>query len=204
MLLNLSRDQLDRVNEVRMLAQRWRDAMIARCVTGDGGRQRRRSARRLGAQAQDEPKPHGRARTFCSSPQGSCGTRTRRGARRAAGGSPSTSSGMVVHVRILPSGARRALDAGRPRAERRSYPSDLSVLAGALQPCERCDGRGGRSVLGTDEAVALEAMRSVSEVEGRFSTVRVDGVSARLLLAKNPAGWAELLGSARTTPRSRL
>jgi len=48
-------------------------------------------------------------------------------------------------------------------------------------------------VLGTDEAVALEAMRSVSEVEGRFSTICYEGVSARLLLAKNPAGWAELL-----------
>ena len=48
-------------------------------------------------------------------------------------------------------------------------------------------------VLGVDEAAALEAMRSVSEVEGRFSMIRYKDVFARLLLAKNPAGWAELL-----------
>ncbi len=48
-------------------------------------------------------------------------------------------------------------------------------------------------VLGTDEADAIAAMAGLSEVEGRFAKVVHDGVSARLLLAKNPAGWAELL-----------
>ena len=46
-LLNLSRDQLDRTNEVRMLAGRWRRA-LAGADRDDGGGQRRRPARRLG------------------------------------------------------------------------------------------------------------------------------------------------------------
>jgi hypothetical protein len=49
------------------------------------------------------------------------------------------------------------------------------------------------SVFGVGEADALRSMSTVREVEGRFSVVRVDGVATRLLLAKNPAGWAELL-----------
>jgi UDP-N-acetylmuramyl tripeptide synthase len=46
---------------------------------------------------------------------------------------------------------------------------------------------------GVDAGTALEAMRDVEEVAGRF-TVRAFGpVRARLMLAKNPAGWDELL-----------
>jgi lipid II isoglutaminyl synthase (glutamine-hydrolysing) len=35
-------------------------------------------------------------------------------------------------------------------------------------------------------------MAAVSDVVGRYSTVEVNGARARLLLAKNPAGWAEV------------
>jgi UDP-N-acetylmuramyl tripeptide synthase len=46
---------------------------------------------------------------------------------------------------------------------------------------------------GIDAAAALDAMASVQEVAGRF-TVRSFGTArARLMLAKNPAGWDELL-----------
>jgi lipid II isoglutaminyl synthase (glutamine-hydrolysing) len=46
---------------------------------------------------------------------------------------------------------------------------------------------------GVDALAALAAMESVQEVAGRF-TVRAFGEAhARLMLAKNPAGWDELL-----------
>ena len=46
---------------------------------------------------------------------------------------------------------------------------------------------------GIDAVAALDAMASVQEVAGRF-TVRSFGTArARLMLAKNPAGWDELL-----------
>ena len=47
---------------------------------------------------------------------------------------------------------------------------------------------------GIDAAAALAAMASVGEVAGRFTTRSVGGVPARLMLAKNPAGWSELFG----------
>jgi UDP-N-acetylmuramyl tripeptide synthase len=47
---------------------------------------------------------------------------------------------------------------------------------------------------GVDPDAALAAMRDVEEVAGRFTVRTFDGVPARLMLAKNPAGWDELLG----------
>ena len=47
---------------------------------------------------------------------------------------------------------------------------------------------------GVDAEVAVGAMRAVEVVSGRFSAVRLpDGRDARVLLAKNPAGWTEVL-----------
>jgi UDP-N-acetylmuramyl tripeptide synthase len=46
---------------------------------------------------------------------------------------------------------------------------------------------------GVDAVAALEAMESVEEVAGRFTVRSFGAVRARLMLAKNPAGWDELL-----------
>ena len=47
--------------------------------------------------------------------------------------------------------------------------------------------------LGADADGALAAMAEVEAVAGRYATVRLAGRDARLLLAKNPAGWVEML-----------
>jgi UDP-N-acetylmuramyl tripeptide synthase len=48
--------------------------------------------------------------------------------------------------------------------------------------------------LGADPAAAIAAVSTVDEVAGRYRTVQVDGShTARILLAKNPAGWQEAL-----------
>ncbi|HEY2330710.1 MAG TPA: MurT ligase domain-containing protein [Acidimicrobiales bacterium] len=47
--------------------------------------------------------------------------------------------------------------------------------------------------LGADPAASAEAMAQVTDVLGRYVQRRRPGGTARLLLAKNPAGWAELL-----------
>jgi UDP-N-acetylmuramyl tripeptide synthase len=47
--------------------------------------------------------------------------------------------------------------------------------------------------LGVDPAAAVEAMSEVTAVLGRYASRPRPGGTARLLLAKNPAGWAELL-----------
>ncbi|WP_067569334.1 Mur ligase family protein [Nocardia acidivorans] len=47
--------------------------------------------------------------------------------------------------------------------------------------------------IGADAAAAAKATGTVTEIAGRYRTVEVHGHSARLLLAKNPAGWQEAL-----------
>jgi UDP-N-acetylmuramyl tripeptide synthase len=47
--------------------------------------------------------------------------------------------------------------------------------------------------LGADPARCVAAVSRVSEVAGRYSTIEVDEHSVRMLLAKNPAGWQEAL-----------
>lgn len=47
--------------------------------------------------------------------------------------------------------------------------------------------------LGAQPGAAVAAVSGVDEVAGRYRTVRLGDHSARLLLAKNPAGWQEAL-----------
>ena len=47
--------------------------------------------------------------------------------------------------------------------------------------------------LGADPVAAVDAVSSVDEVAGRYRTVRLGAHTARVLLAKNPAGWQEAL-----------
>ena len=47
--------------------------------------------------------------------------------------------------------------------------------------------------LGVDPADAVAAVSTVDEVAGRYRTVQVGPHSVRMLLAKNPAGWQEAL-----------
>ena len=48
-------------------------------------------------------------------------------------------------------------------------------------------------VMGTDPSAAVAAVSGVDEVAGRYRTVQIGAHTARLLLAKNPAGWQEAL-----------
>ncbi|WP_149360378.1 Mur ligase family protein [Lolliginicoccus suaedae] len=47
--------------------------------------------------------------------------------------------------------------------------------------------------MGVDPSDAVKAVSSVREVAGRYSTVQVGAHNVRMLLAKNPAGWQEAL-----------
>lgn len=47
--------------------------------------------------------------------------------------------------------------------------------------------------MGADPTAAVAAVSGVDEVAGRYRTVRIGDHTARMLLAKNPAGWQEAL-----------
>jgi lipid II isoglutaminyl synthase (glutamine-hydrolysing) len=53
-------------------------------------------------------------------------------------------------------------------------------------------------LMGVDPRTALTGMRTVTSPAGRFAMARFGNTTARLLLAKNPAGWAEALPLAQS------
>lgn len=77
-------------------------------------------------------------------------------------------------------------------ADGRSYPIELA-LPGRFNRANALMAAVAAEACGVDAETALRAMKGVAEVAGRFTVRSVGGVRARLMLAKNPAGWDELL-----------
>ena len=67
------------------------------------------------------------------------------------------------------------------------------ALPGAVNRGNAIQAVAAAVVLGADPAKAVAAVSTVDEVAGRYRTVEVGAHTARLLLAKNPAGWQEAL-----------
>ncbi|MGA2037157.1 MAG: MurT ligase domain-containing protein, partial [Acidimicrobiales bacterium] len=199
-LLNLSRDQLDRVSEVRMVAARWRAALVGRerTVVVANADDPLVAWAALGAprvvwvaagqlwhaDAVGCPACEGRI-VFAD------------GYRDDRNGD-SDGDGHVGGDWWCTCGFRRPepdswLQGGElVTSDRCSVPLDLS-LPGRCNRANAAMAAQCASVLGVDIAEALAAMAAVGDVEGRFATVGHGGGVVRLLLAKNPAGWTELL-----------
>jgi CobQ-like glutamine amidotransferase family enzyme/UDP-N-acetylmuramyl tripeptide synthase len=182
-LLNLSRDQLDRVSEVRMVAARWRSALAGTQAT-------------VVANA-DDPLVAWAAREVRDIhwvaagqvwQQDATGCPACEGRLKRNAGDWSCACGFrrPVPQTILTDGAfyhvgeqHTALNLRLPGRFNQANAVMAAVAAGQL---------------GVAEPEAIAAMSAVTEVEGRFAVIEYRGVTARLLLSKNPAGWAELLG----------
>jgi lipid II isoglutaminyl synthase (glutamine-hydrolysing) len=181
-LLNLSRDQMDRAAEIWLLARRWRDAF------------RQAPWCRVVANA-DDPliawAAMGAAQvtwvaagqrwhedSWCC-PQ--CGSHLRRddmGWRCGECGFSRPAARWVLDgSRVIDStGGMTELGLALPGRANRSN----AVVALAVA-----------EVFGIGPAAALQEMRSVTSVAGRYTQVQRQGRQVRLLLAKNPAGWLE-------------
>ncbi|KUI35237.1 UDP-N-acetylmuramyl peptide synthase [Mycobacterium sp. IS-1496] len=73
-----------------------------------------------------------------------------------------------------------------------SLPMTLA-LPGAVNRGNAAQAVAAAVTLGVDPAAAVTAVSGVDEVAGRYRTVRLGEHTARVLLAKNPAGWQEAL-----------
>lgn len=73
-----------------------------------------------------------------------------------------------------------------------ALPMKLS-LPGAVNRGNAAQAIAAAVSLGANPAAAVAAASGVSEVAGRYRTVTVGSHTARILLAKNPAGWQEAL-----------
>jgi UDP-N-acetylmuramyl tripeptide synthase len=77
-------------------------------------------------------------------------------------------------------------------ADGRTAPVRLA-LPGRFNQANALMAAVAAEAMGIDALEALAAMASVQEVAGRFTVRAFGDVRARLMLAKNPAGWDELL-----------
>lgn len=73
-----------------------------------------------------------------------------------------------------------------------SLPMTLA-LPGAVNRGNATQAVAAAVTLGADPAAAVAAVSTVDEVAGRYRTVQIGSHTARILLAKNPAGWQESL-----------
>lgn len=67
------------------------------------------------------------------------------------------------------------------------------ALPGAVNRGNAAQAVAAAVTMGADPAAAVAAVSGVDEVAGRYRTVHLGEHTARVLLAKNPAGWQEAL-----------
>ncbi|MGW0197563.1 MurT ligase domain-containing protein [Nonomuraea sp. NPDC003201] len=180
-LMNLSRDQMDRAAEIWLLAQKWRRALsgkpthvIANCddpLVTWGASTAAKVTWVSGGQRWKED-------SWCCPECG--GPLDRKDAdwacKECTFHRPEPQWAIDDEVAVDPRGQRWLLDIQLPGLANRSNAVMALAVAEAFGvPVER----------------ALPRLRQVTSVAGRYTTVERDGRHARLLLAKNPAGWLE-------------
>jgi UDP-N-acetylmuramyl tripeptide synthase len=184
LLLNLSRDQLDRMSEVRMLAERWRRALSGIDAT-------------VVANADDPLIVHA-AGTAPSVRWVAGGLEW----RDDAGACPAC-LGAVRFDAVGPGWRCSGCDLRRPEP---SWTIEGTLvdgptgevgldlrLPGAFNLRNATMALAAAEAMGIPIASAAAAMGEVVDVAGRFVDRTVDGTPVRLMLAKNPAGWSALL-----------
>lgn len=209
-LLNLSRDQLDRVSEVRMQADKWRAALsrlstvrvVANCddplvvwaagvpgaagaVTWVAGGQSWRGdsagCPRCGGRLVAEPDGW---RCECGFARPDPDVWTEGAVLRMKTEAPAPSPPAA------PVSAATVTAAAETGAQ--GWPVHLT-LPGRCNLSNASFAAAAANLMGVDVAESIAAMAGVGEVAGRYGVLQLDGVRVRMLLAKNPAGWMELL-----------
>ena len=198
LLLNLSRDQLDRTNEVRMLAGRWRAGLAA--ATGHA------AGTIVVANADDPLVVWGAGAApqvvWVAAGLGwqldavGCPACEGRITFADEGGGWSCSCGFArppLDVWLEEEGDGSTVACW---ADGRRIPVVLGI-PGHFNRANAALAAASAEALGIPAERALIAMATIGEVAGRFTIRRIGGVPTRLMLAKNPAGWHELLGLVR-------
>lgn len=180
-LLNLSRDQLDRAGETRMLAERWREGLAGTPAVVIANADDPLVAWAASSAPQVVWVAAGQAWMDDAWSCPSCGGVMQRPGEDwfcADCGFRRPQPTWVLHGSSVvdPNGAAWPLSLQLPGRANRANATTSAAVA---------------SVFGVSAQTALERMGDVTAVAGRYDVVEYRGRQVRLLLAKNPAGWLE-------------
>ena len=182
-LLNLSRDQLDRTSEVRMVAGRWRRSLDQSATTVVANADDPLVTWAAGAAPRRVWVAAGLSWRVDAVGCPVCDGRI----EFALDGTWACACGFARPVPdVWLDGDAVALADGR-------RVSLVLRLPGRFNRANAAMAMAAAEVLGVPPPLAAERMGGVEEVAGRFAVAEVGGVATRLMLAKNPAGWRELL-----------
>jgi UDP-N-acetylmuramyl tripeptide synthase len=189
-LLNLSRDQLDRYAEVARLSGIWRTAIAAdpqlRVVANADDPLVVSAA--TAASTDVVWVSAGQRWVYDSTSCPVCGDVIR---RDGDGGWRSDGCGLSRPAPQWTVDGTRVTDpSGASYDVRLTIPGEVNVGNAAL-------AAAAASLWDVSPAAAFAAMAAIPSVEGRYLETSYDGTPVRLLLAKNPAGWSEALRMAR-------
>lgn len=181
-LLNLSRDQLDRTPECRMIADQWRHALAGQDLTVVANSD---DPWTVWAASEAESVVWlavGQPWTEDSGHCPACGDRLER---------PGAGKWYCGHCQLRgPEADWRLEDDRAVHVTGRSYPMELA-LPGRVNLRNALMAMAVAEVSGVPAETALARIRQVGSVAGRYQTFVHRERSVRLLLVKNPAGWQE-------------
>jgi UDP-N-acetylmuramyl tripeptide synthase len=194
-LLNLSRDQLDRTQEVRKLAERWRRALSAtppHTVVANA------DDPLVVWAAQVAPRPvwvaTGQDWTADAAGCPNC-------AGRIAFEPGSWHCTRCDLARPQPDVVVGGADAEGAHLTLPSGPVVVPLaLPGRVNRVNAAFALAAAEAMGADPGPAAAALARVTEIAGRYRVATVAGTRVRLLLAKNPAGWHEALDLLEPAP----
>jgi UDP-N-acetylmuramyl tripeptide synthase len=192
-LLNLSRDQLDRSHEVRNLAARWRTSLST--TPAD-----------VTVANADDPLV---AWAAMASPHvvwvaaGSSWTADAVGCPQCGGrlAFPPDGPWYCTHCTLVRPTIDVDLDGEEVVLRDGSRVRLGLALPGRVNRMNAAIALAAAVEMGAEPTAAAEAMGAITDVAGRYRKVTRNGATLRLLLAKNPAGWHEAIDMLEPAPQ---
>mgnify|MGYP003332731499 FL=1 len=195
-LLNLGRDQLDRLSEVRLIAQKWQRAIgksqkvlasaddpFVVFAAANAGEVTYFSAQSAGhIDATTCPKCGALLNWSNGGLEYSC---------ECGFGKPKSDWSLIENKLVSSKDSQKKL-------------SIKSSIPGAAALQNSARALIVADTFGIDLGIANEAISKVKAVDGRFAVINIGHTKFRLLLSKNPASWRETLSTSSQGPREVL